>query len=229
MRRVARRRPRSTASTISQSQLQAQLTHGVGQHGGPVRRCSIEEAQSGGTLPPVAGTGDDTVSTQFAASQLERARAQTLEENELRPAPPIGDRGRRRHGAPGLREPARGGLDPGHLPVRPHRSRPRRQAAQAFLDQQASSLAAQEKLEEVVGHVDVSPAAVRAYYSSHQSAGHPAVPEPDRRHQPEPRRRPSTTRSRRVPPSPRPHRGPASTPTARPAGQGPLCRIPPTS
>ena len=68
--------------TISQSQLQDQLTT---VSGSTVAQCalSIEESQSGGTPPPVAGTGDDTVSTQFAASQLNVLVAQTLEENEL--------------------------------------------------------------------------------------------------------------------------------------------------
>src|ERR1019366_2012372 len=37
----------------------------------------------------------------------------------------------------------------------------------AFVDSQVRALAAQEKLEEVVGHVDVSPAAVHAYYNTH--------------------------------------------------------------
>ena len=37
----------------------------------------------------------------------------------------------------------------------------------AFVDVQARSTAAEERLEEVLGHVDVRPAALRAYYASH--------------------------------------------------------------
>ncbi len=72
--------------TISQSQLQDQLSV---ISGSAVAQCalSIEEAQSGGTLPAVSGTGQATVSTQFAAFQLNGLVAQTLEEGALAQAP----------------------------------------------------------------------------------------------------------------------------------------------
>ena len=155
--------------TISQSQLQDQLTT---VSGSTVAQCalSIEESQSGGTLPPVAGTGDDTVSTQFAASQLNVLVAQTLEESALaarHQSVTAADIATARQDYESQIEAAStqvtspcgltGPALVGKLP-------------KAFVDRQASSLAAQEKLEEVVGHVDVSPAAVRAYYNAHQSA-----------------------------------------------------------
>jgi hypothetical protein len=155
-------------TTISQSELQDQLTV---ISGSAVAQCalSIEEAQSGGTLPAVKGTGDATVTTQFAAVQLNGLVAQTLEEQALA----------RRHVEVSAADVTAARQD--------YESQVEAASTQttspcnltgtdlvdrlpaAFVDQQAHSLAAQERLEEVVGHVDVSPAAVRAYYDTHHS------------------------------------------------------------
>lgn len=153
---------------ISQSTLQDQLTV---ISGSAVAQCalSIEEAQSGGTLPAVTGTGQATVTTQFAAFELNGLVAQTLEEDALatrHAAVTDTDIATARQDYEAQVEAAStqvtspcnltGTSLVGRLP-------------KAFVDQQARALAAQEKLEEVVGHVDVSPAAVRAYYQAHLS------------------------------------------------------------
>ncbi len=67
---------------ISQSDLQNQLSVIANS---AVAQCalSIEEAQSGGTLPAVTGTGQATVTTQFAAFELNGLVAQTLEQDTL--------------------------------------------------------------------------------------------------------------------------------------------------
>jgi len=153
---------------ISQSDLQNQLSVIAGS---PVAQCalSIEEAQSGGTLPAVTGTGQATVTTQFAAFQLNGLVAQALEQDALA----------KRHGHVSASDIAAARQD--------YESQIEAASTQvtspcnltgtslvdrlpgAFVDLQARSLATQEKLEEVVGHVDVSPAAVRAFYDSHHS------------------------------------------------------------
>ncbi|HLN43094.1 MAG TPA: peptidylprolyl isomerase [Acidimicrobiales bacterium] len=152
--------------TISQSSLQDQLSAITGSS---VAQCalSIEESQSGGTLPPVGGTGDATVSTQFTAFELNGLIEQSLEQWSLA----------RHHVEVTSSDVATAGQD--------YASQLEAAAAQTgspcgltgaslvgalpkkFLDRQALSLAYQEKLEEVVGHVDVSPAALRAYYDAH--------------------------------------------------------------
>ncbi len=154
--------------TISQSDLQNQLSVVAGN---TVAQCalSIEESQSGGTLPAVAGSGDDTVSTQFAAFELNGLVEQALEQGALA----------QRHVVVSASDVAAARQD--------YESQLEAAAAQtgspcnltgtslvaglpkAFVDQQATSLAYQEKLEEVLGHVDVSPGALRAYYNSHHS------------------------------------------------------------
>jgi hypothetical protein len=155
-------------TTISQAQLQDQLTV---VSNSTVAQCAltIQEAAGGGSLPPVAGTGQATVSTQFAAFFLNGLVQQTLEQNTLAA----------RHAGVTASDIAAARQD--------YEAQLAAAAAQvgspcnltgaaliarlpkAFVDQQAVSLANQEKLEEVAAHVDVSPAAVRAYYDSHQS------------------------------------------------------------
>ena len=93
-------------------------------------RCPSRRPRAGARCRRWTGTGDATVSTQFAAFQLNGLVAQTLEQGALAQRHVDGDRGRRRHRPPGLRDPGRGGLDPGHLAVQPDRHRPRRPAAQ---------------------------------------------------------------------------------------------------
>ena len=104
-----------------------------------------------GHAPPVAGTGDDTVSTQFAASQSNVLVAQTLEESELtarHQTVTAADIATARQEYESQVEAASTqvtspcGLTGTALVDK---------LPKAFVDQQASSLAAQEKLEEVVG------------------------------------------------------------------------------
>ncbi len=154
--------------TISQSEFQGQL---AAISGSTVAQCvlSIEEAQSGGTLATVKGTGQDTVTTRFAAFSLNGLVAQTLEEGALA----------ERHVRVSAADVAAARKDylsqveaastqvasPCNLTGTDLVNR----LPKSFVDSQAVALAAQEKLEEVVGHVDVSPSAVRAYYDAHLS------------------------------------------------------------
>jgi len=152
--------------TISQSDLQDQLTV---VSGSSVAQCalSIEETQSGGTLPTVAGTGDATVSTPFAAFALNGLVEQALEQGALAQrhvtvsssdiATARQDYESQLEAASSQTGSPCGLTGPTLVSALPAK----------FVDQQALSLAYQEKLEEVVGHVDVSPTALRAYYDSH--------------------------------------------------------------
>ncbi len=155
--------------TISQSQLQDQLSL---VSGSPVAQCalSIEESQSGATLPAVQGSGDDTVTTQFAAFELNSMVAQSLEEgavadhhSEVTAADVAAAR---QDYESQLEASSTQVTSPCNLTGTALVDR----LPKAFVDSQARSLAAQEKLEEIVGHVDVSTAAVHAYYSSHLTA-----------------------------------------------------------
>jgi hypothetical protein len=136
-----------------------------------VAQCAlaIEETQSGASLPSVSGAGDATVTTPFAAFELTGLIEQTLEGEALA----------QRHVTVGASDLAAARQD--------YEAQLTAAAAQigspcnltgsalidglpkAFLDRQARTLAFQEKVEEVVGHVDVSPAALLAYYNAHQS------------------------------------------------------------
>jgi hypothetical protein len=154
--------------TITQSQLQDQLAV---ISASSVAQCalSIEDAQSGGTLPAVTGTGQATVTTQFAAFQLNGLVAQTLEEGELaqRHVHVSGaDIATARQDYVAQIEAASTQVT---SPCNLTGANLVNRLPKAFVDQQARTLAAQEKLEEVVGHIDVSPAAVHAYYNAHLS------------------------------------------------------------
>lgn len=154
--------------SITQSQLQDQLTVIANSS---VAQCalSIEEAQSGGTLPAVQGTGDATVTTQFAAVQLNGLVAQTLELGALAQRHvevTAADVTTARQDYESQVETASTQVtSPCNLTGTALVSR----LPKAFVDQQANALAAQEKLEETVGHVDVSSAALHAYYNSHHA------------------------------------------------------------
>jgi hypothetical protein len=152
--------------TISRSQLDDQLST---VSGNSVAQCAltVEASQSGGTLPAVSGTGDATVSTQFAAFELNGLVEQTLEQSALA----------RRHVTVSTADIAHARQDyeaqigaaaaQSGSPCNLTGTRLTGALPQAFVDSQARALAYQEKLEEVLGHVDVSPAALRAYYDSH--------------------------------------------------------------
>ncbi len=155
-------------TTISQSELQDQL---AAISGSSVARCalSIEDAQSGGTLPTMKGTGQATVTTRFAAFSLNGLVAQTLEQGALAqrhvPVTAADVAAARKDYLAQLEVASTQVASPCNLTGTALVNR----LPKSFVDSQAVALAAQEKLEEVVGHVDVSPGAVRAYYNSHLS------------------------------------------------------------
>jgi len=153
---------------ISQSQLQDQLAQAAGD---AVTQCAlaIQDEAGGGSLPAVDGSAAGTVTSTFAAYVLDRMVQQTLERRALA----------QRHATVTAADVAAAANDyraqletastqvsspcgltgsdlTGRLPA-------------AFVAQQASLIASQEKLEEVAGHVDVSPGALQSYYASHQS------------------------------------------------------------
>ena len=154
--------------TISQSDVQNQLSVIAGSSSAQCA-LSVEESQSGGTLPTVSGTGDATVSTQFAAFELNGLVEQSLEQWALAQhhvAVTSSDVATARQDYESQLEAATaqagtpcGLTGPSLVGALPKK----------FVDQQALSLAYQEKLEEVVGQVDVSPGALRAYYRAHLS------------------------------------------------------------
>jgi len=155
-------------TSVSQSQFQGQLSV---ISGNAVAQCalSIEEAQSGGTLPAVTGSGDATVTTPFAAFELNTVVEQTLEQVALA----------RRHvhvTAPDVdsaRQDYLSQMEAASSQVASPCSLTGTalvdRLPKAFVDDQASALAVQERLEEVVGGIDVSPAALRAYYDAHRA------------------------------------------------------------
>ncbi len=170
--------PTPTAATvngvnITQSQLNTQLalatTSADGSAPTPTNQlvqCALD-IQSDGSLPTVTGVGTDTVTAQFADTTLESLVLFALEKQALARRHVIvsaqdvaaakGDfesqleQSEQQDGSPCTREGAQ--LTDG-LPA-------------SFLQEQAQSLAYQEKLEEVVGHVNVGPAALMTYYNSH--------------------------------------------------------------
>jgi hypothetical protein len=153
-------------AAISQSQLDNQLST-VASSGVAQCALSIEQSQNGATLPAVPGTGESTVSTKFAAFELNGLVEQTLEQAALvrRHADVTSSdvaSARQDYQAQLVAAAAQVGSPCNLTGTRLTGGLPK-----AFVDAQARSLAYQEKLEEVVGHVDVSPAALRAYYASH--------------------------------------------------------------
>jgi hypothetical protein len=151
---------------ISRSQLDGQLSTVAGNQ---VAQCalSVEQAQSGSSLPAVSGTGDATVSTQFAAFELNGLVEQALEQGALA----------QRHVAVTSADIANARSDyeaqvgaasaQVGSPCNLTGTRLTAALPNGFVDAQARALAYQEKLEEVIGHVDVSPAALRTYYGAH--------------------------------------------------------------
>jgi hypothetical protein len=151
---------------ISRSQLDDQLSTVAGD---VVAQCAlgVEQTQSGGSLPAVSGAGDSTVSTQFAAVELNGLVEQALEQAALA----------QHHATVTSTDVANARADYeaqiGAASAQVGSScnltgtRLTANLPKAFVDSQARALAYQEKLEEVVAHVDVGPAALRAYYNSH--------------------------------------------------------------
>jgi hypothetical protein len=161
-------------STITQNQLNTELAQAAAPEKGeaptpenqPVQ-CALD-LQSNGSFPAVTGAGDDTVTAQFAGSTLESLVLLTLEKNALA----------RRHVAvttadiaaakndyeSQLEESESEGSGP---PCGLQGTQLTNKLPSAFLDQEATSLAYQEKMEEVVVHVGVSPSDLMAYYRTH--------------------------------------------------------------
>jgi hypothetical protein len=150
---------------ISQTALKGQLT----QASSPVAVCAltVQEAAAGRSLPGASGSGSDTVSTSFAAFVLDRLVQQVLEQRTLQ----------KLHATvgPGDVAAARQDFESQIVAAVNQVGSPCNLTADAlvarlpagFVDSQAVLVADQERLESVAGHVDVSPAALRAYYASH--------------------------------------------------------------
>ncbi len=160
--------PAATADgfTVSRSQLDAVLTSITDS---PVAQCALQiQATAGGaTQPTMSGVGDHTVTTRFADDQLGVLIQQAIETQALaRHHAHITSAdlviGRQDYEAQ-LQQAASQVGSPCNLtgPTLTNR------LPRSFLDEQAMSTAAQERVEEVVDHVDVRPAALRAYYASH--------------------------------------------------------------
>jgi hypothetical protein len=162
--------PAATVSgvTISRAQLDAQLSSVAGS---PVAQCALTvlTQQNGTTLPTVDGSGDDTVTTAFADYELTGLVRQELEQRALA--------GHHAHVTAADVAAARQDYET-ELASATSQGSPCNLTGNAlvarlpaaFLDEQARFLAADEKLEEVVGHVDVSPAGLRRYYDADPSA-----------------------------------------------------------
>ena len=152
---------------ISQSQLRGQLTQAAGN---PVAQCAlaVQDEAGGRSLPAVDGSAAGTVTSTFAAYVLDRMVQQALEQHALAQrhatvtaadVAAAADDYRNQLDAASTQVSSPCGLTGsdlvGRLPA-------------SFVAQQAGLIASQEKLEEVAGHVDVRPGALRAYYASHQ-------------------------------------------------------------
>ena len=154
---------------ISQSQLQGQLSQVAGNE---LTQCAlaVQQEAAGSSLPTVDGSASGTVTSTFAAYVLDRMVQQTLEERALA----------QRHSGVSADDVAAATTD--------YKAQLESASTQVsspcgltgsdlvsklpapFVNGQAGLIAAQEKLEEVAGHVDVSPSALESYYASHQSA-----------------------------------------------------------
>ena len=127
----------------------------------------MQEAAAGRTLPAVTGSGDSTVTTTFTAFILDRLIQQLLEQRALVA----------RHASVSAADVAAARQDyEAQLvsaesqvgsPCNLTGAQIVAQLPSSFLDDQARLVADQETLESVAGHVDVSTAALRAYYASH--------------------------------------------------------------
>jgi len=153
--------------TVTRAALDSQLSAVAAS---PVAQCalSVLAQQNGTTLPTVTGSGTDTVTTAFAAYELTELVRQILEQQGLAQhhatltaadvAAARSDYRSQLASAAQSSSPC--GLTGTNLVDR---------LPGSFEDLQARALAYDEKLEQVAGHVDVSPAAVRAFYQSHLS------------------------------------------------------------
>ena len=134
-----------------------------------VAQCAltIEASAGGGSVPTIPGVGDHTVTTGFADYELGGLIQQAIEQQALA----------RRHvpltaadlavGKEDYEAQLQQAASQVGSPCNLTGSNLTRRLPRAFVDQQARSAAAQERLEEVVGRVDVGPSALRAYYGSH--------------------------------------------------------------
>ncbi|MGA2520319.1 MAG: peptidylprolyl isomerase [Acidimicrobiales bacterium] len=153
--------------TVSRAQLDAQLSTVADDS---VAQCalSVLASESGSSVPAVAGSGDDTVTTQFAAFTLTGLVRQVVEEHGLAED----------HATVSAADVAAARSDfESQLTAAAAQTTPPcgltgsalvERLPKAFLDAQARLLADDERLEEVAAHIDVTPAALRTYYDTHQ-------------------------------------------------------------
>ena len=153
--------------SVSRATLDSQLSAVAGSQ---AARCALStlSEQNGSSVPAVTGTGDDTVTTAFAAYELTGLVRQTLEQRALAArgatVGPADLRAARQDYeneliAASSSQPAcslSGDALVTRLPA-------------SFLDEQARLLAYDEKVEQVLGHVDVSNAALRRSYAANPS------------------------------------------------------------
>lgn len=149
------------SSTISRSQLDDQLSKIVGNS---YAQCALQ-LQGVNIAGPVTGAGDDTVTSSFSTFELSTLVLERLVEQDL------ARRGKRVTAADvsAARADFVSQLTPttsaspcglaGQILVS--------KLPSGFADEQVRFLAAQERLAEVIGHVDVSPTALRSYYDTH--------------------------------------------------------------
>jgi len=160
--------PAATAAgiAISQSQLNGELATVSSQ---PDAQCALSVLASANqtSLPTVSGVGDSTVTTQFAAYTLNAMIQQAIEQHELATRHvtlTAADTTAARQdfelqvssASTQVSPPC--GLSGASLVDR---------LPSAFVDAQARQLAYQERLEEVVDHIDVTPSGLLSYYRSH--------------------------------------------------------------
>ena len=159
--------------TVSRSQLDASLNAVADS---AVAQCAlaIQASAGGGSLPTVTGVGDHTVTTKFADFQLGGLVQQAIEQRALArrhirvTAADVA--AARQDFETQLGSAANQAASQGASPCNLSGTALVGRLPRAFVDQQARSLAYQERLEAATGHVDIRPAALRAYYDAHQSS-----------------------------------------------------------
>lgn len=154
----------TAGATVTRSQLMAQLSAVAGNN----RYVQCTLAAQGVNLPQsVAGAGTDTVSAGFAAYELSTLVLERLVDADL------ARRGRSVSAADvaaakvDLAAQVSSAEQSGSCPLALSGRQVIDRLPDVFRQEQAGFFAAQERLAEVVGHVDVSTKALRAYYDSH--------------------------------------------------------------
>lgn len=152
-------------ATVTRSQLEAQLTADTSNRYKTYTECALRLL---GAAPPASltGSGDATVDAGFASYELETLVFQHLVESDLaarHQTVTAADLDSARADLPLLLSPTSTTTsDCGYSGTTLIRVLPG-----SFVDQQVRLIADQDRLEELVGHVDVSAAALAAYYAAH--------------------------------------------------------------